>query len=85
MKFRCLEERVEKTEDLCCFMTIWLASVLNVEPEVTPTITNAFWTGSANNPERQYPRDIIVTLLDIRVKHKVLSLDRAQGNLPFNN
>lgn len=85
LKFRAIEEKAEGNTDLIIYMANWLATTLDLQGEAYPVITQAFRLGSAKLMTRTFPRDIIVTFADIRVKHKILNMAKEKGFLSHNN
>lgn len=84
LKFRDVKEGTEGSTDLICFMGSWLASVLQLEENVAPIITNAYRKGLPNVPNRKFPRDIIITLADARVRQSILNKAKEKGYLLLN-
>lgn len=80
-KFRGMEEGMEGSSNLICSMDNWLAKALQFENNVFPAITKAFRLDS-KKPERQFPRDIIVTFADLHIKSRVQKLAREKNGLP---
>lgn len=74
LKLRGLEENKEGTT---AFISLWLASALEMEKGVAPIITQAF--------RKKYPRDIIITLGDMRMQNPILDTARNKGTLCFQD
>lgn len=85
LKFRDIEENAEGTTDLIIYMSNWLARTLDLQGEAYPVITQAYRLGKAKNPAKPFPRDIIVTFADVRVKNKILKVAKEQRFLPHKN
>lgn len=85
LKFRAIEENAEEHTDLIIYMSTWLATSLNLQGEAYPSITQAYRLGSPKSPTRTFPRDIVVTFADIRVKNKIMAIAKEKGFLQHNN
>lgn len=79
LKFRGIKESAETDTELNIYMSSWLASVLNLEGECAPLLTQSYRLGRANNPVRSLPRDIISTFADIRTKNRVVEEAKKKG------
>lgn len=79
LKFRGIKEGAEENNDLIIYMATWLAKTLNVEDQCAPDISQAYRVGKMNDPKKSFPRDIVVTFKDIRVKNTILKLTLDKG------
>lgn len=78
LKFRGVEEGMESSTDLICYIGNWLAKVLQLEENIFPVITKAFRL-SSKKADRKLPRDIIVIFAD--VKHRIQNVARKKNSL----
>lgn len=85
LKFRGLQEKLEQNTDLKACMETWRAGLLKMGGGGRPPslITQAYRVGRVNVPARTQPRDVVVTFIDIDIKHKVLDLAKDAGHLLF--
>lgn len=56
-----------RRNNLFAYILAWLSKVLDLEKGVEVVLTQAYRIGRPNNPTRLLPRDIVITLSDIRV------------------
>lgn len=82
LKLRGLEESVGKVSDLTIYITNWLATVLDLKGECAPLLTQSYRVGKAHDPKRQFPRDVIITLADVRTKNRIVDAAKGKGYLP---
>lgn len=59
---------MEAKTELAIYMAQRLASELNLETGIAPTIIKAFRVGVRYNPRRRGSRNIITTFMDYRTK-----------------
>ncbi|KAL8180315.1 UNVERIFIED_CONTAM: hypothetical protein K2H54_020224 [Gekko kuhli] len=72
LKFRGFPEETEGSEDLISFIASFIAKALQLEKGIYPVITNAARLGAKNNAKRTFPRDIVATIPDARVRRRIL-------------
>lgn len=83
--FRAIEEKAEGNSDLIIFISNWLATTLDLQGEAYPVLTQAYRLRSATIKNRTFPRDIVATFVDIRVKNKIMDIAKERGCLMLNN
>lgn len=81
LKFWGMKESAETEADLNIYVSSWLASVLKLEGECAPLLTQSYRLGKANNPARNFPRDIVTTFADIHIKNQVVEEAKKKGYL----
>lgn len=81
LKFQGIKETADNETDLNIYMSSWLASVLKLEGDCAPLLTQSYRLGRANNPARSLPRDVVFTFADIRTKNQVMEEARKKGYL----
>lgn len=74
---------MEQNTDLKACMETWLAGMLNMGERVPSIIIQVYRVGRVNVPACTQPRDVVVTFVDIDIKHKVLDLVKDKGYLLF--
>lgn len=79
LKLRGIPESAEGTTDLVAYISSWLATTLSLEENIAPNLSQAYRLRSPNNPARVYPRDIIITFIDICGKNKILEYAKKNG------
>lgn len=84
LKFRAIQEKAEGNMDLIVYISNWLAT-FDLQGEAYPIITQEYRLGKAKNSMRPFPRDIIATFADARVKNKILKVAREKGFLSHKN
>lgn len=84
IKIRGLPEKVEGLLDLQTYVINWMATLMQLEIGVAPSLTKARRLGSLLVPKRQRPRDILVTFLYMREKIAFLHSVHKLHPLKFN-
>lgn len=85
LKLRGFPEGSEENQDLIVFISTWLATQLQLEDGVAPTLLAAYRLGPPRRAPNSLPRDILIKCLDSRTKQKFLTTSRAKGHLMFHN
>lgn len=76
LKFWGISEEEEGMRELSIFMVKWLALVLNLEGNASPTLIKAFQMGRKNHP--------LLEFLDDRTKNKICSRPETRVFFPTN-
>lgn len=85
IKIRGLPEKVEASLDLQSYTVNWMATLMQLEKGVAPSLTKVRILGSSLAPKRQRPQDILVTFLYMREKIAFLRAVRKLHPLKFND
>lgn len=57
----------------------WMAGKLNLKQDFVHVIVKVYQIRRPNNPHRQHPRDVLVTLADPRIKIMLLNLTKEKA------
>lgn len=85
LKFRGLPESPDLNGGLSSRLVSWLASVLDFEGGVAPTILEAYRLGPLLAVCPGFPRDVIARFLYPRSRNAVLQVSRSKGPLKFED
>lgn len=85
LKIRGLPEDGGGGADLPDFISDWFASELRLNPNSSVIITKAYRVGAKVNPRRNGPRDVIITLLNVRWKQRILSEARRRRHFVYDS
>lgn len=83
LKFRGLPESADLNSNLPSRLATWLASALDLEGGVAPTILSAYRLGPLSAARPGFPRDVIAQFLYPRSRNAVLQVSRSKGPLRF--
>lgn len=85
LKIRGLPEEVGGDMDLPDFVSDWLAAELRLNPSSSIVITKAYRLGAKVNPRRVGPRDVLITLLNVRWKRRILAEARQRRHFNYKS
>lgn len=78
-------EGSEENVELRIFISNWLVSQMQLEEGVAPLLDAAYRLGLPRRASNALQRDILIRCADLRIKMKILSLTRTDGQLLFFN
>lgn len=85
LKFRGLPELSDLNANLSSSLASWLASVLNLEDGVAPTILQAYRLGPQSAAHPNFPRDVVAQFLYPRSRNAILQRARVGGPLKYED
>lgn len=76
---------MENSTDFASYMISWLISTLKMEDVSFPLLSQAYRICRANNPAKPFPRDVIITFLNLQMKKLVFDYARENGGILYLN
>lgn len=84
LKFHGLPEMPEFNNNLTSSLATWLASVLQLEDRVSPTILNAYRLGPLAAVHLNFPHDVVAQFLYPQSRDAILKCLRSGGPMKFD-